>query len=335
MRLPQMKTDNGEQLNMDMTNASVTGIITKGVGGLYTVRPLSHGDELLCRARGVFRHEKIVPTAGDIVELELSSEQVDPSGASGIITAIHSRKNCLIRPSVANLTQLLIVVPAAFPKPDLWYIDKLTAIADALGIGCTVLVNKLGLDRESAASIEREYSSAGFCVFCTDALSGEGCDDVLAHIKSLAAATGENDCAVAAFAGVSGAGKSSLAGRLFPSISPEIGKVSRKTERGRHTTRAVELYPIADRLYLADTPGFSMLDFERFDFFEPELLTSSFRELAPYLDLCRYADCTHTKEEGCAVREAVLNGQISARRHESYVKLYEIMKKKPDWQRRE
>lgn len=319
---------------MDMTNACMTGIITKGVGGLYTVRPLSHGDELLCRARGVFRHEKIVPTVGDIVELELSSEQGDPAGAAGIITSIHDRKNCLIRPSVANLTRLLIVVPTVSPRPDLWYIDKLTAIADALEIGCTVIVNKLGLDRESAADIAAEYSLAGFSVFCTDALSGEGCDEVLDHINGIAAATDEGDCAVAAFAGVSGAGKSSLVGRLFPSISPEVGRVSRKTERGRHTTRAVELYPISDRLYLADTPGFSMLDFERFDFFEPERLTSSFRELAPYLDLCRYADCTHTKEEGCAVIEAVRDGRISARRHESYVKLYDIMKKKPDWQRR-
>ncbi len=327
---------------MTENNACITGIITKGVGGLYTVRPLLNGSpeqdgtEYLCRARGAFRHAKISPLPGDTVEVELP----EGSDAEGIITDIADRRNCLIRPPMANLTHMLIVVPVSSPKPDLFYIDKLTAIADAMEIDCTVVVNKCDLDGTFAAAVAEEYSRAGFTVFMTDAETGEGCATVLSHIMSFgsvgALESNEDDgrCAVAAFAGVSGAGKSSLVGRLFPNIAPEVGSVSRKTERGRHTTRAVELYPIGDRLYLADTPGFSMLDFERFDFFRPERLTAAFREFAPYLDLCRYGDCTHTKEEECAVREAVSEGKISPRRHESFVKLYETMKKKPDWERR-
>lgn len=320
---------------MSDNNACMTGIITKGVGGLYTVRPILNdgvSEEYLCRARGIFRHEKVSPTPGDVVNVETFDSSDDPSGAAGVITDIHERINCLIRPPMANLTHMMIVVPASSPKPDLFYVDKLTSIADALDINCTLIVNKCDLDRDFAHAVAEEYSAAGFCVFLTDALSGDGCDDVFNHIMSVGIAG--HGYSVSAFAGVSGAGKSSLVGRLFPDIAPAVGTVSRKTERGRHTTRAVELYPIGDSMYLADTPGFSMLDFERFDFFEPDRLTASFREFAPYLKSCRYADCTHTKEEDCAVREAVAAGNISPRRHDSFVKLYDIMKKKADWQRR-
>lgn len=318
-----------------MSICKMTGIITKGVGGLYTVRPVSSGaEEYLCRARGVFRHEKISPLPGDTVDIELSDVVDDASGAAGVIDTIHDRRNTLIRPPMANLSHMMIVVPASSPKPDLFYIDKLTAIADALEIDCAIVVNKCDLDGDYAREIAEEYTLAGFKVFLTDAVTGDGCEAVLDHIHSCAGKDKDGRCAVAAFAGVSGAGKSSLVGKLFPEIAPEVGGVSRKTERGRHTTRAVELYPIAEELYLADTPGFSMLDFERFDFFEPEKLTSAFREFVPCLEECRYADCTHTKEEDCGIRVAVKEGRVSARRHESFVKLYETMKKKPDWQRR-
>jgi len=321
---------------LTMTNDVVTGIITKGVGGLYTVRPVCDAvaEEYLCRARGVFRHEKISPLPGDTVDIELSDTVDDVSGAAGVIIAIHDRRNTLIRPPMANLSHMMIVVPASSPKPDLFYIDKLTVFADANGIECAIVVNKCDLDGDYAREIAEEYTLAGFKTFLTDAMTGEGCTEVLDYIYGCRGTDSEGRCAVAAFAGVSGAGKSSLVGQLFPHIAPEVGGVSRKTERGRHTTRAVELYPIADELYLADTPGFSMLDFERFDFFEPEKLTAAFREFVPYLDQCRYADCTHTKEEECAVRDAVSEGKISLRRHESFVNLYETMKKKPDWQRR-
>ena len=309
-----------------------TGIITKGVGGLYTVRPHLDSDrEYVCRARGALRHEKITPVPGDAVEAEFCEESAKPderSGAAGVITRILPRKNCLVRPAMANLAHMLVTVPASSPKPDLTYVDKLTVIADALGIDCTVIVNKCDLAPDFASDVASEYRAAGFRVFCTDAVSGEGCgelsDFLCGHVG------------IAAFAGASGAGKSSLTGRLFPFLSPEVGQVSRKTERGRHTTRAVEIYPTGvDGLFIADTPGFSMLDFRRFDFFEAERLPSAFREFAPYLASCRYTDCTHTKEEECAVLSAVKSGAISPRRHESYVRLYSDMREKPEWQRRQ
>ncbi len=316
-----MKTDIFDAFGMH-------AIITKGVGGLYTVRPLSDEPcEVKCRARGVLRHEGIVPTPGDEVIVAYAADD-----GSYVIDEICERENCLIRPPVANLTHIFVVVPAARPAPDLFYTDKLTVIADALGIGCSVIVNKCDSDPERAAEIAGEYRLAGFTVFETCAVAGDGCADIKSFVEGLACGRG---FAIAALAGVSGAGKSSLTKAVFPDLSVEIGDISRKTERGRHTTRAVELYEVGERVFIADTPGFSMLDFERFDFFEPERLVDGFREFAPYIGHCRYAGCTHTKEDGCAVIDAVERGEVSRRRHESFVALYDIMKKKPDWLRRQ
>lgn len=311
-------------------NTSIRGIILKGVGGLYTVRPFSNREDLgdiKCRARGVLRHEKAVPTPGDTVLVSYASDD-----GSYVINEVCERKNCLIRPPVANLSHMFIVVPAARPTSDLYYIDKLTVIADALGIDCSIIVNKCDSDPIEADKIAREYGSLGFPVFKTCAVSGEGCAELLEYIAGITDAGG---VFVAAFAGVSGAGKSSLTGALFPRLSVEIGEISSKTERGRHTTRAVELYEVENGIFIADTPGFSMLDFERFDFFEPERLLSGFREFSPYIGKCKYAGCTHTKEEGCALIEAIDSQKLSRRRHESFVSLYETMKKKPDWVRRQ
>ncbi len=303
----------------------LTGLIVSGVGGLYTVELTDGGDAVACRARGVFRHDKITPTAGDFVTLE-------ETDGSYVISAIHERQNVLIRPPVANLTRMLIVVPATKPEPDLFYVDKLTCIADALSIDCTVVVNKYTLDPDGAEAIAEEYRRAGFEVFLTDAVEGLGTDELRSHVLDGCSTDGRPS--VFAFAGVSGAGKSSLAGRMFPGFSFTAGEISRKTERGRHTTREVRLARVAQGLYLADTPGFSQLDFERFDFFPPYLLPEAFREFSPLIGDCRYADCTHTKEEDCAVRIAMKEGRVSARRHESFCALYDIMKKKPEWQRR-
>jgi len=141
-----------------------------------------------------------------------------------------------------------------------------------------------------------------------------------------------SDGRIAAFAGASGVGKSTLMNKLFPHLGLQTYAVSRKTERGRHTTRAVTLYPVYGG-FLADTPGFSMLDFERFDFFTKDELLDTFRDFKDYTDNCRYADCTHTKEEGCAVLEAVRQGKISASRHESYLDMYNVLKQKPAWKK--
>lgn len=321
----------------------------RGVGGLYGVR-LTHnenetaGGELLCRARGIFRLEGITPLVGDSVEIsrdterELTEEERTAEKEAGVsvdyvIDRILPRSSALIRPPVANLTHLFAVIPAAQPKPDLLTADKLTVIAENYGIEPVIVINKADLDGENTALLRETYEKAGYKVFALSAETGAGVDGFYRYICETAAGTSPM---LSAFAGVSGAGKSTLMTRLFPNLQLKTGGVSRKTERGRHTTRHVELYPVTVGdavLYIADTPGFSMLDFTRFNFFPTDELALSFREFAEAVGTCRYTKCTHTKEEGCAVIRRMEEGTVAESRHESYIKILEEMKKKPDWER--
>lgn len=305
-------------------------IITKGVGGLYEVRPLSapRSEVLFCRARGVFRHEKLTPLPGDTVRIQPAGEESDEY----VIDEILPRRCALIRPAVANLTHLFVVIPAARPEPDLLTADKLISIAEYCGIESVVVVSKADLAPEKAAEILASYRLAGFEAFGISAVSGEGVPALGTFLSSLGSA---EKTAVAAFAGASGAGKSTLLARLFPGMHFATGSVSRKTERGRHTTREVELFPAGDAVMVADTPGFSMLDFTRFNFYPSAALPLTFREFVPFLGKCRYTKCTHTKEEDCAVLAAVARGEISRSRHASYCALFEDFRQKPDWKRRQ
>lgn len=305
-------------------------IITKGVGGLYEVRPLSASpDEVfLCRARGVFRHEKLTPLPGDNVRIVPSEEGRDEYVIDGILP----RRCALIRPAVANLTHLVVVIPAARPEPDLLTADKLISIAEYCAIEPVIVVTKADLAPERAEEILAAYRLGGFDAFALSAVSGSGIEPLRAYLASL----GESGkTAIAAFAGASGAGKSTLLSHLFPEKHFTTGAVSRKTERGRHTTREVELFPAGGSLMVADTPGFSMLDFTRFNFYPSAALPTTFREFVPLLGKCRYTKCTHTKEEDCAVRAALARGEISRSRHESYCALFADFRQKPDWKRRQ
>ncbi len=319
------------------------------MGGLYGVR-LNHKEndgiegELLCRARGIFRLEGITPLVGDNVEIsrdterELTEEERTAEKEAGVrvdyvIDRILPRTSALIRPPVANLTHLFAVIPAAQPKPDLLTADKLTVIAENYGIEPVIVINKADLDGENTNLLRETYEKAGYKVFALSAETGEGVDSFYRYIEETA--SGDTPM-LSAFAGVSGAGKSTLMTRLFHNLQLKTGGVSRKTERGRHTTRHVELYPVTvgeGELYIADTPGFSMLDFTRFNFFPTDELALSFREFADCVGTCRYTKCTHTKEEGCAVIARMGDGTVAASRHESYIKILEEMKKKPDWER--
>jgi len=342
---------------LDKGVPAIQGIIIRGVGGLYGVR-LTHQDEpaaegeILCRARGIFRLEGITPLVGDSVEVVRDSEpsadpvlpelpeKTEPDGEADagvrvdyVIDRILPRKSALIRPPVANLTHLFAVIPAAQPKPDLLTADKLTVIAENYGIEPVIVINKADLDPGNTAELTRIYESAGYRVFALSAATGDGVDALYRFIEETAA--GDTPM-LSAFAGVSGAGKSTLMTGMFPELKLKTGGVSRKTERGRHTTRHVELYPVkigGGILYIADTPGFSMLDFTRFNFFPTDELALSFREFAECVGTCRYTKCTHTKEEGCAVIRKLDAGQVSPSRHDSYIKILEEMKKKPDWER--
>ena len=345
------------------SSAIMRGMITRGVGGLYGVRvpcdDSAAGEELLARARGVFRLEKLTPTVGDTVTLRRSADGEDcfiPGEACDgknhcrqkkngqinvdyVIESIEERKNILIRPPLSNLDYLFAVIPCASPEPDLLTADKLTSIAENCGIETVVIVNKSDLSPTRADEIAQIYRTAGYTVFTLSSETGDGIDALEGFIRSIVREgreSGKN--VIGAFAGASGAGKSTLMTRLFPTLELKTGAVSRKTERGRHTTRHVELYPAetdAGILWIADTPGFSMLDFTRFDFFPYDDLALSFREFGDCLGKCRYTKCTHLCEEGCAVIEKMRSGLISGSRHESYKRIFEEQRSVPEWKRRQ
>ena len=296
------------------------GRIIEGVGGLYTVRCEEGGEVKLipCRAKGVFRHERITPLVGDNVSIDVSAGE-----GNAVIDEILERKNSLIRPPMANLDCVFVSMAAAKPAPMLDMTDKLISILEHNDIEPVIVVEKCELDRERAAEIKAIYESAGYPVFVISCETGEGIEEIKDFISSRKG--------ILALAGASGVGKSTLLNKLFPTLGLFTGSVSRKTERGRHTTRAVTLLELGEELYFADTPGFSMLDFERFDFFDLEDLPLSFREINERIGQCRYTKCTHRKEDGCAVVEAVKSGEIAKSRHESYVALYEILKNKHKW----
>ena len=340
------------------------GIITRGVGGLYGVRTVdrssgSVSEEVLCRARGIFRQNHITPTVGDEVMIEPVDESVsedwfepddevrDTKKSRGkkqdvrvdfVIDEILPRRNLLIRPPTANLDYLFAVIPAASPAPDLLTADKLTVIAENYGIETVVIVNKSDLDAESSSNLTHIYRTAGYTVFPVSAERGDGMAELAAYIAEITAPAEGRTHISGAFAGVSGGGKSTLMTALFPDLNLKTGGVSRKTERGRHTTRHVEIYPLetasGGQFWLADTPGFSMLDFTRYNFFPYDELAASFREFEECLGECRYTKCTHRKEEGCAVLAKMSEGRIAPSRHDSYVRIYDEQRSIPEWKRR-
>lgn len=321
-----------------MSDSRIKGIITKGVGGLYTVRPYRRAEdfeEITCRARGKFRLDGISPLPGDDAYVEKDTED----GEGYVISEIIERKNSLIRPPLANLTHIFLIIPSCRPKPDFLTADKMIAILESAGIEPVIIAGKSDMDAESARMIKNIYETAGFDVLLLSAETGEGVEEAKEYIRKITSEAGERGETIkAAFAGVSGAGKSTLMTKLFPSLDLKTGAVSRKTERGRHTTRHTELYPLTlendAEFYLADTPGFSMLDFTRFNFFPTGELAFYFREFEDCIGKCKYAKCAHTKEEGCAVLEKMARGGVAPLRHENYISIMDELKKKPEWKRK-
>ncbi len=314
------------------------GKIIQGVGGLYSVRVISApcgeaelGSVVNCRARGSFRHNNISPLPGDNVIISPTTEQKDKKSkenADFVIDEICERSNSLIRPPMANLDYLFITMAAAAPTPILATIDKLICIAEFNKIEPVIVITKCELAPEYSKELEAIYKKSGFTVFRLSAAKNIDIAPIDEFIKT--ALVGKT----AAFAGASGIGKSTLLNRLFPELSLSTSEISRKIQRGRHTTRKVELYPLSDSLecgYIADTPGFSMLDFERFDFFEKEDLPLTMREFSDYIGECKYTKCSHTKEDGCAIIQAVKSGDIPASRHASFCELYDVLKAKKKW----
>lgn len=284
-----------------MRKATQRGIITKGIGGFYYIKA-EDGEIHECKARGIFRKEKITPMVGDKVEID-----------GGSIVKIEERSSVMIRPPVANINLLLIVAAAASPSPNFTLIDKLLVYAEKQGIDACICINKT--DVSECDEFFNIYRKAGYDVFCTSAKEKHGISDLEEKLKNK----------VTAFCGLSGVGKSTLL-NILTGEKMETGDLSAKIMRGKHTTRHVELMELKVGGYVFDTPGFS--SFEIMDI-KAEELCGYFREFCH--EGCRFRGCAHINEPDCVIREMVDKGEISQSRYESYKALYENLKNKKDW----
>ena len=288
------------------------GTILKALSGFYYV---DTGEQVYaCKARGRFRREKVTPLVGDRVKITPLEKD------SGIVEEILPRKNQFIRPPLANIEQMVIMASAAVPVTVPFLIDRIAVVAEANHCEPVICLNKA--DLENADALYSLYSEAGFITICTSAVTGSGIDELRRVISGK----------VNAFTGNSGVGKSSVLNALEEGFHIEVGAVSQKLGRGKHTTRHVELYKLPNNTFVADTPGFSSFDTEMMHVVHTADLQFLFREFKPYLHGCRYQGCSHTKEQGCAVLSAVQCGKIHRSRHESYVKLYEQAKQIKEWE---
>lgn len=292
----------------------IQGVIIKALSGFYYV---SVDDQIYeCRARGKFRKTGESPLVGDKVSI------LPEGGRNGTVVGILPRSNHFLRPAVANLDALVILASCSIPVTDPFLIDRMTAIAIRQGVSPMVCVNKSDLC--APGPLADIYRAAGFPVVCTSAETGEGIDELWALIRGK----------TVAFTGNSGVGKSAILSRLCPSREIETGEVSQKLGRGRHTTRHVELYPLGEGTYAADTPGFSSFDLELMDAIPKEELESLFPDFRPYLGCCRFPDCSHRKEPDCGILDAVKAGKICPSRHKSYLRLYEAALLLKPWEQK-
>ena len=272
------------------------GVVIKGVGGNYDVA--CEGQILRCRASAKIKHQKNLLAAGEYVELRLTDD-------GGYITERLPRRNGLIRPAIANIDQLVILCSQAPPVTDPYLIDKVTVIALYQGIQPVILLNKS--DLHDSVDLYHAYQKAGFPVLRASAVTGEGVEEVKAMLAGK----------ISAFTGNSAIGKSSILNRIDSRFGLQVGDMSEKIARGRHTTRHVELFQLDNGGFVADTPGFSTFDAVRMEKLTKENLQQYFPEIDRFFAQCRFSDCKHIKEPGCVVREAVEQGEIAKSRYES------------------
>lgn len=287
----------------------MTGLILKSLAGFYYVENES-GEIIECKARGSFRANKISPKVGDTVSFSMSGEN------KGIIDEIAFRNNELARPPVANIDKLFIVVSTTEPLPNFLQIDELVVAAEYVGIEPVVVVSKT--DKTLNDDIFKIYSLAGFKVY-----------NAITDTKKI---SDEMKGCISAVCGNSGVGKSTLLNRLGVDAEIETGEISKKLGRGRHTTRVVELHKLPSGGYIADTPGFTVAQTERYVSFYKDELEDCFREFSEYKIQCKFLGCSHTGEKGCAVKAAVDSGKISESRYKNYNEIYNRIKNIPKWQ---
>lgn len=288
------------------------GLIIKALSGFYYVK--TDDGVVACRARGKFRLDGVSPLVGDCVSFDMTAD------GKGFVQAIEPRKNLFIRPAVANVDYLVLMCANVNPVTDPFLVDRVAVIAEHAGCGCIICVNKCDLDRGD--ELFEIFSSTGYPVIRTSAVTGEGVDELKALIRGK----------TVAFAGNSGVGKSSLLNTIAPGYNVSVGEVSEALGRGRHTTRHVELFDAGDGTMIADTPGFASFDLTQMKPIKKQELQHDFPEFRPFIGSCRFLDCAHLKEPGCAVLEAVEHGEINPSRHRSYQRLYEISAQYKEWE---
>lgn len=289
------------------------GMIVRSLGGFYTVR-CEDGTHIECRGRGLFRKDSVTLLVGDRCTVQMTEE------GCGSIVALAPRSNFLLRPPLANLSRLALIVSLAEPAPNALVLDQLTAIAAHRDIPVVFIFTKP--DLAEAEPWRALYQMAGYPTAVVNNLTGEG----------LAEAAGLLRGGVTAFCGNSGAGKSSLMNRLFPALSLATGEISEKLGRGRHTTRHVQLYEDGQGGFLADTPGFSSIDFLQSERMLAADLADCFPEFRDYAPHCRFPGCSHRTERDCAVLQALREGKIGESRHRSYCAIYEELKDIREWE---
>lgn len=287
------------------------GKIIKGIAGFYYVHVIGNG-MYECKAKGIFRNKNLKPLVGDNVEIAI----IDAENKKGNIEEVLQRSNELVRPAVANVNQALIVFALASPRPNLNLLDRFLVMMEYQNVDTIICFNKQDLiDDELLTDITSAYTQAGYHIIITSVINDYEIDKVkkvLEHKTTV-------------LAGPSGVGKSSMLNKLIPEAHMDIGDISIKIGRGKHTTRHSEIFHLEEDAYIVDTPGFSSLFIENL---EPNDLRYYFSEFRQYEGKCKYNGCVHVKEPGCKVKEALGKNMIHSRRYDNYISFYEELVKK-------
>ena len=287
------------------------GKIMKGISGFYYVNVVESGI-YECKAKGIFRKDKIKPLVGDDVEIEVLSEEKK----IGNIIKIFPRHSELVRPAVANVDQALVIFAAREPSPNFSLLDRFLVIMEKQEIPVIIWFNKKDLcEKEELKQMKKIYEDCGYQVILTSAMEKKGMEELKTLLRGKTTTV----------AGPSGVGKSSLTNLLQKDVVMETGEISKKLGRGRHTTRHSQIIAIEENTWIYDTPGFTSFYVENI---EKEELRYYFREFAAYEGTCRFQGCTHTHEPGCKVKEALAEGRISQERYSSYLELYRELSEK-------
>ncbi len=287
------------------------GVILKGIGGFYYIDTEMGVYE--CRARGIFRKERIRPTVGDAVRISV----LDEENKKGSLDEILPRRNELIRPRVSNVDQAVIVFAAKSPNMNLDLLDRFLLLAEEQELDIVIVINKIDRDKkEQYLEAAEMYRKAGYPVICTSAEKGIAIEELRAALENK----------ISVFAGPSGVGKSSLINAAFPGLELSTGAISEKIQRGKHTTRHAELIQITDKSYIVDSPGFTSLFLNHIP---SEKLQYHFREFEPFIHKCYYNGCIHINEPDCAVK-AEIGEAVAQKRYDRYVTIYEELKEEEE-----